>query len=238
MLGPSVDIWSAPRWRVDLLTGLELWLRADMGITLNGSDVSYWADQSGNGADAAQATAADQPEYVDDGSGEGGHPYVSFDAGNTESMTGSLASSITSTDYTLIAVLDQAATAIGVVLSTEAAKASVPGHVARSGMGDLGGYDGAHRVVAGTATGPHVYEWHWTGGGGGTIEVFVDGVSKGTVSPTNARQLGQSYAIGALQWAASWYLTGKLYELILLGISPPADELATLRASLSNRYDL
>ena len=40
---------------------LELWLRADQGVTLNGDTVSRWIDQSGNGRDAAQATAAHQP---------------------------------------------------------------------------------------------------------------------------------------------------------------------------------
>jgi len=29
-------------------TGLGVWLRADAGITLNGSTISQWADQSGN----------------------------------------------------------------------------------------------------------------------------------------------------------------------------------------------
>ncbi len=38
-------------------------LDAAMGITLNGADVSNWADQSGNGNDASQGTAADQPLF-------------------------------------------------------------------------------------------------------------------------------------------------------------------------------
>lgn len=41
-----------------------LWLRSDLGITLNGSDISAWADQSGQGHDPSQATASAQPEYV------------------------------------------------------------------------------------------------------------------------------------------------------------------------------
>ena len=34
------------------LTGLSLWLKADAGITLSGSDITSWADQSGNGNNA------------------------------------------------------------------------------------------------------------------------------------------------------------------------------------------
>ena len=41
-----------------------LWLDAMKGITLNGTTVSAWADQSGNGNDCSQATAGKQPLYV------------------------------------------------------------------------------------------------------------------------------------------------------------------------------
>ncbi len=40
-----------------------LWLRADLGVTLNGTDISSWADQSGLGNTFSQATAAKQPPY-------------------------------------------------------------------------------------------------------------------------------------------------------------------------------
>jgi len=41
-----------------------LWLDAAVGITPNGTDVAAWADQSGNGNDAAQTTASKQP-FID-----------------------------------------------------------------------------------------------------------------------------------------------------------------------------
>ncbi|WP_420318828.1 T9SS type A sorting domain-containing protein [Ekhidna sp.] len=37
-------------------TGNTLWLRADAGVTVSGSEVTAWADQSGNGNDAAPVT--------------------------------------------------------------------------------------------------------------------------------------------------------------------------------------
>lgn len=40
------------------ITGLSLWLKADAGVTLSGSNVTAWADQSGN---ARNATATDTP---------------------------------------------------------------------------------------------------------------------------------------------------------------------------------
>ena len=43
---------------------LRAWFRADLGITLNGSAVSAWADQTSNHFDIAQATGANQPTFT------------------------------------------------------------------------------------------------------------------------------------------------------------------------------
>ena len=39
------------------------WYKNKEGITLNGSDVSAWADSSSNSFDMVQATASEQPAY-------------------------------------------------------------------------------------------------------------------------------------------------------------------------------
>lgn len=56
-----------------------LWLdAADAStITLNGATVSQWADKSGNGRNAAQATAASQPTYTLNGLNS--KPSINFD---------------------------------------------------------------------------------------------------------------------------------------------------------------
>lgn len=71
------------------VSNLQLWLDAvDVStITLNGSDVSNWADKSGNGNDLAQATAVEQPEYkTDQINGLNG---VFFDKANEERLASS-----------------------------------------------------------------------------------------------------------------------------------------------------
>jgi hypothetical protein len=56
---------------------LELWLRSDAGVVLNGSTVSKWEDQSGNGNDAIQTNANRQPVLVPNELN--GKPVLSFD---------------------------------------------------------------------------------------------------------------------------------------------------------------
>tara|TARA_R110002012_G_scaffold127114_1_gene279296 strand:- start:13 stop:690 length:678 start_codon:yes stop_codon:yes gene_type:complete len=50
-------------WKPSDETGLEAWYKNQTGITLNGSDVSAWADSSENSFDMVQATASEQPAY-------------------------------------------------------------------------------------------------------------------------------------------------------------------------------
>jgi hypothetical protein len=57
--------------------GLALWVRADQGVTLNGSAVSAWADGSGSDRHAVQPVPAQQPTFVPDA--VQGHPALRFD---------------------------------------------------------------------------------------------------------------------------------------------------------------
>jgi len=68
-------------------TGLQLWLKADAGVTLNGSTVSKWADQSGKGNDAIQPDLPRQPLLVKDGLN--GKPTIRFDGLSRLGLTGS-----------------------------------------------------------------------------------------------------------------------------------------------------
>lgn len=57
---------AAALWSPKSISGLKLWLRADLGITI-GTGVSAWADQSGTGdanKNVTQAVAGQQPAYT------------------------------------------------------------------------------------------------------------------------------------------------------------------------------
>jgi hypothetical protein len=72
----------APAFLPTSLASLALWLRADAAnVTLNGGDVSAWADQSGTGdanKNFLQGTAANQPLYVAADASYNNQPTISF----------------------------------------------------------------------------------------------------------------------------------------------------------------
>lgn len=70
----------SPSFQPTDIAGCKLWLDAGQGITLNGSNVSGWADQSGNGNDATQGAAISQPLLVDNALN--GYPVIRFDGSN------------------------------------------------------------------------------------------------------------------------------------------------------------
>lgn len=57
------------------LAGLKLWLKADFGVTLSGSNVTAWADQSGNGNNAS-STEETPPIFI--GNSINGLPVIEF----------------------------------------------------------------------------------------------------------------------------------------------------------------
>ena len=69
---------SGGSWQPSDETGLEAWYKNQTGITLNGTDVSAWADSSSNSFDMSQRTASKQPAY---NSGA-----VDFDASASQSL--------------------------------------------------------------------------------------------------------------------------------------------------------
>lgn len=76
VLGQKVD---AP---ASVGNGLKMWLKASDGVTLNGSTVSQWSDQSITGYNVSQATAANQPAYTSNSVNF--NPALSFDGTNDE----------------------------------------------------------------------------------------------------------------------------------------------------------
>jgi len=69
------------KWSPDDETSLVAWYQNKVGITLNGSDVSAWADSSSNSYNMVQATATEQPAY---NASTGALTFVSADDNNLQ----------------------------------------------------------------------------------------------------------------------------------------------------------
>ena len=73
------------KWSPDDETSLEAWYQNKVGITLNGSDVSVWADSSSNSFDMIQEdVATEQPAYD---TSSGVLTFVRADINNLQSAT-------------------------------------------------------------------------------------------------------------------------------------------------------
>lgn len=73
-------------WRPTQLSGCALWLRADKGVTLNGSTVSAWANQGTAGGSFTQGSGPAQPTYSAAG-GPNSKPTLTFDGGDSLAST-------------------------------------------------------------------------------------------------------------------------------------------------------
>ena len=82
------------------ISGMIIWYRADLGVTLNGSNVSALADQSASGYNASQGTAANQPLFV--ASGQNSMPAIK---GNDGTDNLAVAGMVAPTSMTLFLVM-------------------------------------------------------------------------------------------------------------------------------------
>jgi hypothetical protein len=102
-------------WSPTLLSGLVLWLRADMGITLAVNKVAAWADQSVTAANFAQGTDAQRPVFSAASASFAGQPCVQFAGAQ---VLDSLANLPTLTACTLVFAIANTPNQVAVVLET------------------------------------------------------------------------------------------------------------------------
>ncbi|MFA6923650.1 MAG: hypothetical protein WC223_05290, partial [Bacteroidales bacterium] len=76
-----------------ILSGLKLWLAADAGVVLSGSNVTQWNDLSENGNNATQSTSNKQPIFVN--SVLNNKPIIRFDGTDDELATNAIVFSAT-----------------------------------------------------------------------------------------------------------------------------------------------
>lgn len=108
------------------MDGLYMWLRADQGITLNGSSVAAWDDITANNNDWEQTTAAEQPLFVADAMN--GEPVVRFDGVDNGLTAGDILTGLTEAEVFVVLKIDT----------------DPPGNEAQSGLWVMSGAQATH----------------------------------------------------------------------------------------------
>lgn len=249
---PQQAIWRGARTAGEFspldIPDLLLWLRADLGITKDGSDkVSLWEDQSGNGWDAAQATAARQPLWV--ANVTNGQPALRFDGVTSlRYMEGALVWAFSNSAATLMAVTstNSLANNAGIFDSTD--DPIPPGttnvglmllnqgnRIARAG-------DVNNGVGYGVATTDPIVNFGRaavTGVNAGTVKIYEGATeqgSDGVVNPISRNIV--NYRIGRL-FQDVFHMDGDYFELAVYSRAlDVATEIAQLDAYATARYGL
>ncbi len=88
-----------------------LWLRADLGLHFNGSNLSGWDDQSGQGNNVSQGTGSAQPAWAAN-TGPNNRPGVTFNPANSQCLVNAIAAPFAGNSRVVMAsVLKPASTA-------------------------------------------------------------------------------------------------------------------------------
>lgn len=218
------------------ITGCVLWLRSDLGITLNGSTVSAWADQSSNANTAIQGTAANQPAY--NAAAINGNYELAFDGTNDHLAITPAAALTGAKNWTLLVALkpdvttgSRAAFAVGTTGAGYAfavnANAAAKREVFMSGVGVVS--DGA------AATTWELWSSSRDNGGLPVTSFWLNGASQSLDSnPTTAAPSVAAF-VGSLS-AATLFWKGRIAEIILYNVELSATARRSIEAYLGNRY--
>lgn len=222
------------------LSGCAVWLRSDIGITLaSNTNVTRWADQSGNGNDATQGTVVRQPGY--NALQINGRPTVFFDASSagTEKwmqLTNSLAG-LTASHVFLVHKLVNALPVNGIHsglwnLGTSGQSTHMPfvDNVIYDDGGSTTRYACGNPVVS--LANAVVYEVQ----NGTSWKNLINGQTQ-FANAANTPALQAAPELGANQTIGVYY-EGHWAELIIYGRILSADERLTVVGYLNALYDL
>jgi hypothetical protein len=236
-MGMGVGFSSPSPWTPAALGAtLKEWLRADMGITLNGSGVAAWNDQSGNGNHIAQGTASMQPTM----STMGGMPALSFATAYKHCLGATLSAPLTAAkDWT-------------VFIALQTTSASTLQYACCIGNRATDGYslgiklDNASNVRHGLAntidfwsggaatTNAEVWVMRVTSGNVRTLR--VNGADTGMTSASNPNAPTAPFWVGTHAAAGTYSFSGKIAEIGVLSSAIAGDDLTKLEAYLRGRY--
>lgn len=257
---PAVSVFSPSD-----LPNLEAWYKADAGITTVSSAVSVWADQSGNGRDMTQGTAANRPAYGSETLN--GIDVLTFDGSDWINSAGVSSHNFLHQGDSTFFILARA----GNVANPNAGYGYIGSNAgATSKTGAFAVYEDraifsrnnalnyqvsagiSGRLVAGGTDNDKITANEWRIVGAATdvdltyadrVDGFVDGViydaTAPAVTPTSTSGLNAShnFQIGAIGNNAFPYL-GAIAELVMYSRKLSVTEIGQVNTYLKNKYGL
>lgn len=211
------------------ISGMVLWYRADLGVTLNGSDVSAWADQSASGYNAAQGTSAQQPAFV--ASGQNSMPTL---RGHTNASRIDVAGMVAPTAMTLFLVLSRTTLSNKYPLCSDAQSNGIIENFTANTLEWFNG-NGTDRITfAETRTaGYHIATATQTNGG--ALTIYYDGAQAATKATAAANLRAVGFLFGAAGSVTNG-TDGDIPELIVFNSVLSAADRAYVHNYLASRY--
>lgn len=221
------------------ISGCLLWLRGDLGITLNGANVSGWADQSGNGNNASQGTAVSQPPFATNAvnglpaiQGDGSSRFMTTSAfsigGSTSMFTAVQPLATTQAGYARILEQDNASTYyLGTTVGGNAYKFIAANNTSPFGTAETGAVQLAPSIVSATYS---------QASGVGTI--YYNGAN--AINYTFGSSPSGNLALYLMRKdsAAASFWNGYLAEVVVYNRSLAAGELSRVHRYLGARYNV
>lgn len=232
------------------------WVRGDLGVTLNGSTVSAWADQSGNGRHWTQGTAANQPTFVASDARFAGKPSVEFD-GSNDSLQNALAAAdwkflhdgtgctvavvfhcpATTSSRIILDSCNASGSNVGFALFMNNTTDTINGQVAAGGgvnalvTGSIAAADGASHIACFTyAESVAPNEWEFR------IDKAASAAGNSTAAPSAGNPLG-SLIFGCTQ-SGTLFLRAAVAEMVIVKARASTATLQQLEAYFAGRYGL
>jgi hypothetical protein len=215
-------------------TGLKLWLRADTGVSLSGSQATAWADQSSYGNDAIQATSSFQPSLVSNVIS--GKSVLRFDGSNDRMQFGHAFTKNYAATFNAATIYIVAKAAIQKehTLFTNTSSSSAGLYLyQQNSTGKFGNWNTIYDASSLTAGNFYVWEYQNTG----AIEyIWRNGAVANQVTVTRVPHGVSTHYLGS--GGASEFWNGDMAEVLMFDRALTDSERREVEAYLNVRYSL
>jgi hypothetical protein len=219
--------------------GLSLWLKADSGVTADGSgNVSQWTDQGVNGFVATQSNGSNEPVLVANASNS--EPALQFSGGQTLQGSGNL--HVTASGGTTVIAVDTTTAPGDQRYLVTAGGSSVAGQTRNMGYEygeqtlsttshDIGGGDAA------PGTGVYVVDAATLATDGTDIAFYRNGVETGTATTSGTDDVNPGFSVGSyVNNSINW--EGNVAEVLVYNRVLTGDEMNQVMVYLADKYGL